>query len=512
MINEKIEKFFKDNRINLSIIAEVDSLQLTTFFGKIDCYDSKTLNKILKLQNALCLYLQKNNINIKQDNLSGCIVFEIPKEDRKTLSFEDLNKDYTKNSNGLYVNLGADTKNNIYNLDLCKTPHLLISGTTGSGKSVLVNSILTSLLLNYVPSELELVLIDVKQVEFSMYKNIPHLLCETITNLTDTKIVLTQCIEDINKRYETIKNSGCRNIQEYNKVNEEKMKYRLIVIDELAELFMLENKSRLRADLEGYDRIETQLCRIAQIGRACGVHLILATQRPSTDVITGLLKSNIPSRIALSVSSAVDSKVILDTSGAEKLTGKGDMLLKLIGNNDLIRLQSAFISNDEQERYIDAIKSRYNSFNNDITDLLEQRKEEIESTQIDKEKITITLDKFFRDFIESNNQYTYDVVKKIIYNYDNRDNFIKRISQKESERQYAKNIYLKTANNVFKDYDKIYKSRQKQAVRVIKTSNNVRRVSTQRRNTRKRHRGLTGLGIAYCLGCGLYGFIKGCTK
>lgn len=497
MIEKKIEQFYKDNKLNLTIIKKVESLQLTTFFSKIDCYDIRVINKIIKLQSALCLYLQKDNINIRQDNTSGCIVFEIPKEERESLSFEELQKDYVKCKNGLYVNLGQDTQNNIYNLDLCKTPHLLISGTTGSGKSVLINSILTSLLMNYAPSELELVLVDVKQVEFSIYKNIPHLLTKTITDLKDTKIILNECIETINKRYEILKENNCRNIQEYNRINLQNMKYRLIVIDELAELFMLENKSRFRADLEGYDRIENQLCRIAQIGRACGVHLILATQRPSTDVITGLLKSNIPSRICLSVSSAVDSKVVLDTTGAEKLTGKGDMLLKLIGNNDLIRLQSAFISDEEQLNYINTIKNQYNTFNNDISNILEQKRENLESQQINKEYIESVLEENIRYFIEHDTRYNYNTIKRIIYNFDNRDLFISKIFKKLNEKQYAKSIYLKTANRVFRDYDKIYKLKQNNSVRQVKTSNN---------------KGIRGLGIAYCVGCGITGFIKGLTK
>ena len=499
MIEKKIERFYKENKLNLTITKKVDGLQLSTFFAKIDCYDIKTINRILKLQSGLCLYLQKDNINIRQDNTSGCIVFEIPKEERSILSFEDLQKDYVKNESGLYINLGMNTNNDIYNLDLCKTPHLLVSGTTGSGKSVLINSILTSLLLNYTPQELELVLIDVKQVEFSIYKDIPHLLCESITNLTDTKAILNQCIKDINKRYETLKEKNYRNIQEYNRYNEDKMKYRLIVIDELAELFMLENKSKLRADIEGYDRIENQLCRIAQIGRACGVHLILATQRPSTDVITGLLKSNIPSRIALSVSSAVDSKVILDCTGAEKLTGKGDMLLKLVGNNNLTRLQSAFISNDEQNQYIDTIKKRYISINNnDITYLLEKEKEILESQNIDKEQIETILEQNMRNFIENDKHHTYDTIKRTLYDFHNRDYFLNKMYKKEKEREYAKSIYLKTANKVFRDYDKVYKLNQKAPIKAIKTTN-------KRTNIR-------GLGITYCIISGIYGFIKGLAK
>ena len=494
MIEKKIEQFYKDNKLNLSIIKKVDSLQLSTFFAKIDCYDTKVINRIIKLQNGLCLYLQKDNINIRQDNTSGCIIFEIPKEKRDILTFEELQKDYVKDNNGLYVNLGADTQNNIYNLDLCKTPHLLISGTTGSGKSVLVNSILTSLLMNYAPSELELILIDVKQVEFSIYRGIPHLLCDTITDLKDTKVVLQDCIDNINKRYEILKNNNCRNIQEYNRINNDKMKYRLIVIDELAELFMLENKSRFRADLEGYDRIESQLCRIAQIGRACGVHLILATQRPSTDVITGLLKSNIPSRIALSVSSSVDSKVILDCVGAEKLTGKGDMFLRLIGARDLTRLQSAFIGDKEQIEYIDVIKEQYNQYSNDITDELEEKRTDLESTQLDKDYVESLIEKNIRYLIENRTDCSYESLKKIVYDYENRDKFIEQAFNKDVETTYAKNIYLKTANRVFRDYDKVYKLKEKTP------------------KSKKKGVNINGLGITYCIGSGIHGFLKALRK
>ena len=494
MIEKKIEQFYKENKLNLTITKKVDSLQLTTFFGKIDCYDVRVINRIFKLQSALCLYLQKDNINIRQDNKSGCIVFEIPKKERKILSFEDLQKDYVKDSTGLYVNLGLNTNNDVYNIDLCKTPHLLISGTTGSGKSVLINSILTSLLLNYTPKELELVLIDVKQVEFSIYKDIPHLLTKTITDLKNTKIILNETIEFINNRYNILKNNDCRNIQEFNNKKDFKMAYRLIVIDELAELFMLENKSKLRADLEGYDRIENQLCRIAQIGRACGVHLILATQRPSTDVITGLLKSNIPSRIALSVSSAVDSKVILDSLGAEKLTGKGDMLIKLIGNSELTRLQSAFISNEEQIQYIDTIKNLYITYNNDISFALEEERCNTESPLVDKKQVESIIAQNIRYFIENDTRYNYETIKKIIYNFDNKEIFINKMFKKESEKEYARNVYIKTANKVFNEYDKIYRFKQKQV------------------KTRKKSTNIKGLGIAYCIGCGFYGFIKGITK
>jgi S-DNA-T family DNA segregation ATPase FtsK/SpoIIIE len=501
MVDKQIEQFYKENKIDLKVIKKVESLQLTTFFSKIDCYDVRIINRILKLQSALCLYLQVDNINIRQDNTSGCIVFEIPKKDRKILSYGDLQKDYVKDNNGLYVNLGVDTQNNTYNLDLCKTPHLLISGTTGSGKSVLVNSILTSLLMNYSPKELELVLIDVKQVEFSIYKNIPHLLCDTVTDLKDTKVVLSECIENINSRYNILKNNNCRNIQEYNRINQDKMKYRLIVIDELAELFMLEGKSKLRADIEGYDRIENQLCRIAQIGRACGVHLILATQRPSTDVITGLLKSNIPSRIALSVSSAVDSKVVLDSTGAEKLTGKGDMLLKLIGNNNLIRLQSAFISDEQQIEYINVIKYIYKNYSNDITHILDKKNSILEESKINEKKVESIIEQNIRYFIEHDNIYSYDVKKKIIYNFSNKDLFINRMAFNESEKKYARNIYIKIANKVFSEYDKVYKAR----------NNTYKAPQTTYRKTTKRSK-ITGLGITYCVGSGIYGFLKGLTK
>lgn len=363
-MKEQLKAFLERNKIGVEYIEGVPAYQVITFKIKLVDYSTTIINKILKMQKALCLTLQVENININTDAEKGLILFEIQRPDRKTLTYNELIKDNRSQKGGLFVNMGVDTQNNIKNVNLCKFPHLLLCGTTGSGKSVLVNTFILQLLENYTPKELELILIDIKQVEFAIYENIPHLLQEPIKTLEDSRKALDKACEDMTARYEILKNSNCRNIAEYNKKGGQ-MKYKLIVIDELAELFLLE-QNRLKSKLEGYATIEDYICRLAQLGRACGIHLIISTQRPSSDVISGLIKSNIPSRIALSVPSAVNSKIILEETGAENLTGNGDFLLKIIGTKKTERLQGAFIPTNELIERLQVIKSKYN-YNNTIT-------------------------------------------------------------------------------------------------------------------------------------------------
>lgn len=364
--SEQIKTFYKNNKIDIEIIDNIKGLQVTTYKTIIKDLNDKTLNKINKLLPALCLYLKKDKINIRQDNKVGALLFEIPNDKRQFLNFNNLEK-VKDTHGGLLVNLGIDTQNKNIIFDLCDAPHLLIAGTTGSGKSVLVNNILTQLFYNYTPNELEAILIDIKKVEFSIYEDIPHLLKQPITTYEETKQTFYNIIDDINARYEILKSNKSRNIKEYNNKSVEHLKYKIIVIDELAELLMIENKSKISKAINGGDRLEDLIVRVAQIGRACGVHLILATQRPSSDVITGLLKANIPSKIALSVSNKINSRVILDENGAENLTGKGDAILSLIGSGELVRFQTPFISDAEQLEHIQQIKNKYiNYINNNI--------------------------------------------------------------------------------------------------------------------------------------------------
>ena len=248
----------------------------------------------------------------------------------------------------LSVALGRTIMGESKSLDIAKTPHLLVAGSTGSGKSVCINSMIISLLMRTRPDEVKLVLVDPKKVELSMYNGIPHLLTPVVTDPKKANIVLQKMVTEMERRYELFEESKTKNIAGYNayvdkkneKLSEEEQIKRLpfivIIIDELADLMLVAAKE-----------VEDSIMRITQMARAAGMHLIVATQRPSTDVITGVVKANIPSRIAFAVSSNIDSRTILDMSGAEKLLGKGDMLLKPQGENIPVRVQGNFVSDEE---------------------------------------------------------------------------------------------------------------------------------------------------------------------
>ncbi len=361
LIKNSIEKFYKKIGIEIKIINHINSCSVVTYYATIDTTET-TIKQIENRVNDLSLFCGVKNINILLDYSNKYIVFEVPKQKRQILEYKTFNKSIDNLQNGLCVNVGTTTKNEIYNINLCKMPHLLIAGTTGSGKSMLINTMLISLFQNYSPYELQALLIDPKQVEFSIYENIPHLYNKIVTTTEETRKQLTNVLIEIDRRYTILKNNNVKNIETYNNINNNKMPYLLIVIDELADLFMQDKKSKLKVDMLGEKRIEDLICRIAQVGRACGVHLIVATQRPSSDIITGLIKSNIPSRIALSVATSTDSRIILDTKGAEKLQGNGDLLLKVIGNQELIRMQGAYISESEIETEIKNIITKNNKY------------------------------------------------------------------------------------------------------------------------------------------------------
>jgi S-DNA-T family DNA segregation ATPase FtsK/SpoIIIE len=240
-------------------------------------------------------------------------------------------------------------------MEINKTPHLLVAGTTGSGKSVCINSIIVSILMRTKPNEVKLVLIDPKKVEFAMYEDIPHLLVPVVTNAKKANEILKKVVVEMEERYERFKDTGTKNIAGYNayveKRNENssskmaKMPFMVVIIDELADLMLVAAKE-----------VEDSIMRITQMARAAGIHLIVATQRPSTDVITGVVKANIPSRISFAVSSNIDSRTILDMVGAEKLIGKGDMLYKPQGENTPIRIQGTFITDQEIENVVNYVK------------------------------------------------------------------------------------------------------------------------------------------------------------
>ncbi len=284
---------------------------------------------------------------------TNAVGIEVPNKTRSTIYLRDLieNREFTENKSKLTACLGSDIAGQPIYFDISKMPHLLIAGTTGSGKSVCINCIIMSLLYKVRPDEVKLVLVDPKKVEFSIYKNIPHLMAPVVTLPKDAAGALQASVEEMERRFEVFESVGVRDIKGYNEVTADDpdmpfMPHIVIIIDELADLMMTAK-----------NEVETAICRIAQKARAAGMHLIIGTQRPSADVVTGLIKANVPSSIAFAVKSQIDSRVILDHGGAEALTGKGDMLFVPIGSMRDTRIQGAFVSDKEVEKICEFIRA-----------------------------------------------------------------------------------------------------------------------------------------------------------
>ena len=295
---------------------------------------------------------------------------EVPNRGRATVYLRDLveNSKFTESKSTLTSCLGMDVGGNPVYFDIGKMPHLLIAGTTGSGKSVCINTIILSILYKTRPDEVKLILVDPKQVEFTVYENIPHLYCPIISDPKKAAGALASAVNEMERRFELIRSVGVRNIEAYNEitVNDPEKEYlpkMVVIIDELADLMMTAR-----------DDVETSICRLAQKARAAGIHVILGTQRPSVDVITGLIKANIPSRIACTVTSQVDSRTIIDTAGAENLIGRGDMLFAPVGSSKPMRVQCAFVSDGEVENIINFIKNNNGAarYNNDFIKTMEE--------------------------------------------------------------------------------------------------------------------------------------------
>ncbi|MFD1739297.1 DNA translocase FtsK [Bacillus salitolerans] len=312
------------------------------------------VNKITNLTDDLKLALSAKDIRMEAP-IPGknTIGIEVPNKNSKPVFISEIinSPTFRNNPSPLTVALGLDISGAPIVTDLKKMPHGLIAGATGSGKSVCINAMLVSLLYKASPHEVKLLLIDPKMVELAPYNDIPHLVSPVITDVKAATAALKWAVEEMERRYERFVHSGVRDITRYNELVKEhndpsgEMPYLVIVIDELADLMMV-----------APGEVEESICRIAQKARACGIHLLLATQRPSVDVITGLIKANIPTRIAFSVSSQVDSRTIVDASGAEKLLGKGDMLFLENGASKPVRLQGNFVSDDEIEKIVSHVK------------------------------------------------------------------------------------------------------------------------------------------------------------
>lgn len=314
--------------------------------------DGIKVSKILGLADNLALSLAANSIRIEAPIPGKSAVgIEIPNKEVKSVFLSEVicAEKFQKFPSKVAFGLGKDITGNVIVTDIAKMPHMLIAGATGSGKSVCINTLITSILYKANPDEVKLMMIDPKVVELSVYNGIPHLLTPVVTEPEKAAGVLNWAVSEMMERYNLFAQTGTRNLVGYNALkeenNEEKLSQIIIIIDELADLMMVAAKE-----------VEASICRLAQLARAAGIHLIIATQRPSVDVITGLIKANIPSRIAFAVSSGTDSRTVLDTVGAEKLLGKGDMLFRSVDMNKPLRIQGAFISDKEVEHIVTFIK------------------------------------------------------------------------------------------------------------------------------------------------------------
>lgn len=326
------------------------------------------VSKIVNLADDLALALAAKDIRIEAPIPGKPLIgIEVPNRTTSAVSFKDVmaHQDAKSKEVSLDVPLGKDVEGKVISADLRKMPHLLIAGSTGSGKSVAINTIITSVLMKAYPEDVKLVLIDPKMVELSVYNGIPHLLIPVVTDAKLATNALRKTVKEMERRYQLFAAGGVRNITEYNqKVAEnnadknnsvmEKLPYIVVIVDELSDLMMV----------AGHD-VEDAIVRLAQMARAAGIHMILATQRPSVDVITGLIKANVPSRISFAVSSGVDSRTILDQVGAEKLLGRGDMLFLPIGAAKPERVQGAYISVTEVEKIVSWVKDQQEAVYNE---------------------------------------------------------------------------------------------------------------------------------------------------
>jgi len=375
----KLENVLK----SFGVIAKVVEVHVgpTVSQYELEIASGTRVNKITTLSREIALALSKKDVRIEAPIPGKSTVgIEFANDDPQAVSFYEIMDSKvmrTSPDKKLMVPLGKSIMGDIGVCEINKMPHMLIAGTTGSGKSVCVNGIICSILMRAKPDEVKLAMVDPKVVELSCYNGIPHLVCPVVSDPKEASILLKKMVNEMEKRYHMFANTGTKQIEGYNEYvrrhnkahpEEEldKMPYIVIIIDELSDLMMVAAKE-----------VEDSILRITQKARAAGIHLIVATQRPSTEVITGLIKANIPSRISFAVGSGIDSRTILDQTGAEKLLGKGDMLYLPIGMNSPIRIQGSYIHDNEIEKIINFVKNQQEaSYDSTFTNLEEEKKEE----------------------------------------------------------------------------------------------------------------------------------------
>ena len=408
--SELLERVFEDFNINIQVV-NVKLGPVVTLFEILPAAGIK-INTIINLADDISRSMGVGAVRISQIFGTQFLGVEVPNEKRETITIKELLSDenFKNTSHKIPLCIGKDISGNIEVIDLSKTPHLLVAGTTGSGKSVFINTLLASILYKFSPRDLRLILIDPKMLELSVYNDIAHLLTPVVTEPKKAIIALKWVCKEMERRYSLMNEENTRSLEGYNHKSVEKLPYIVVFIDEMADLMMTAGKE-----------VEHYVQRLAQMARACGIHLVMATQRPSVDIITGSIKANFPSRISFQVASKYDSRTVLGEIGAEQLLGNGDMLMSKNGGN-IIRYQSAFISDNEVNKLIKEIKrsqkvdyleelDKIIKNNDEYFDNLSEEDEALISKSIDLIKST---NKASTSFLQRNFQIGYNKAARIM--------------------------------------------------------------------------------------------------
>ena len=408
--SDLLENVFSDFNIEIKVI-NVKLGPVVTLFEILPAAGIK-INTIINLADDISRSMGVGAVRIAQIYGTQFLGVEVPNNQRETVTIKELlsNDNFKNTSYKIPICIGKDISGNIEVIDLSKTPHLLVAGTTGSGKSVFINTLLASILYKFPPEDLRLILIDPKMLELSVYNDIAHLLTPVVTEPKKAIIALKWVCKEMERRYAMMNEENSRSLEGYNLRAVEKLPFIVVFIDEMADLMMTAGKE-----------VEHYVQRLAQMARACGIHLVMATQRPSVDIITGSIKANFPSRISFQVASKYDSRTVLGEIGAEQLLGNGDMLMSKNGGN-LIRYQSAFISDSEVNKLIKEIKrSQKVEYLNELEEIIKNNDDNFDSlSDEDEELITKSIDlikntnKASTSFLQRNFQIGYNKAARIM--------------------------------------------------------------------------------------------------